>query len=452
MPRIVVVGAGVGGLRAAEALRAAGHAGELVVVGDEPYHPYQRPPLSKAALAGTVEADGLTIRRRKSVADVEWRLGTAVTGVDLAARTLRAGDEELAWDGLVVATGLRSKRLPLPGSPAHRHAVRSLDDATALRAELLPGTRLVVVGAGFLGCEIAATAIGLGCDVAVVAPEAEPMERHLGGLVGAAMRRRHEAAGVRFHLGRLPVRARRPAVTASSSTTAPCCRRTSSWRPSAPSRRPAGWRARTSTSSDGVLCDRWLRAVGATGPRADVVAVGDVARFPHPLAGPGARRIEHWDMPPLTAKRAAPALVAGLAGAALDPEPFAPVPSFWSDQYDVTIQSFGTPELADDVEVVEGHVDGPFLAAYRQATGDGSRARRRRRRGHDERPHGPARRARHRPHRRAAGRLSRRSHVSRAFVTCGRDHEHGAALPFGERMGQAERTSVTRRRRGGPLA
>jgi 3-phenylpropionate/trans-cinnamate dioxygenase ferredoxin reductase subunit len=372
VPRIVVVGAGVGGLRAAEALRAAGHAGELVVVGDEPYHPYQRPPLSKAALAGTVEAGGLTIRRRKSVADVEWRLGTAVTGVDLEARTLRAGDAELAWDGLVVATGLRSKRLPLPGSPAHRHAVRSLDDATALRAELLPGTRVVIVGAGFLGCEIAATAIGLGCDVALVAPETEPMERHLGALVGAAMRRRHEAAGVRFHLGRLPVAldARGAGVTLDDGTVLPADVVVEA----VGSVPETGLLEGTDLDlSDGVLCDRWLRVVGAAGPRADVVAVGDVARFPHPLAGPGARRIEHWDMPPLTAKRAAPALVAGLAGAALDPEPFAPVPSFWSDQYDVTIQSFGTPELADDVEVVEGHVDGPFLAAYRQATGDGSR-------------------------------------------------------------------------------
>ena len=372
MPRIVVVGAGVGGLRAAEALRAAGHAGELVVVGDEPYHPYQRPPLSKTALAGAVDAGGLTIRRRKSVADVEWRLGTAVSGVDLGAHTLRVGDEALAWDGLVVATGLRSKRLPLPGSPAHRHAVRSLDDATALRAELQPGTRVVVVGAGFLGCEIAATAIGLGCDVAVVAPEADPMEHHLGALVGSAMRRRHEAAGVRFHLGRLPeaLDARGDGVALDDGTALPADVVVEA----VGSVPETGWLAGTDLDlSDGVLCDRWLRAVGSAGPRADVVAVGDVARFPHPLAGPGARRIEHWDMPPLTAKRAAPALVAGLAGAALDPEPFAPVPSFWSDQYDVTIQSFGTPELADDVEIVEGHLDGPFLAAYRQATADGSR-------------------------------------------------------------------------------
>jgi 3-phenylpropionate/trans-cinnamate dioxygenase ferredoxin reductase subunit len=381
--RIVVVGAGVGGLRAAEALRAAGHAGELVVVGDEPYHPYQRPPLSKALLAGGTEADGLTIRRRKTVADVEWRLGTTVTGVDLDARALRVrptagtdggdGDgDELAWDGLVIATGLRSKRLDLPGSPAHRHAVRSLDDALALRAELTPGVRLVVVGAGFLGCEIAATAIGLGCDVAVVAPEAEPMERHLGALVGAAMRRRHEEAGVRFHLGRLPVTldAGGAGVVLDDGTVLPADVVVEA----VGSVPVTGWLAGTDLDlTDGVRCDPWLRAVGATGPRADVVAVGDVARFPHPLAGPPERRIEHWDMPPLTAKRAAPALVAGLAGAALDPEPFAPVPSFWSDQYEITIQSFGAPELADDVEIVEGNLHGPFLAAYRQATASGSR-------------------------------------------------------------------------------
>jgi 3-phenylpropionate/trans-cinnamate dioxygenase ferredoxin reductase subunit len=377
--RIVVVGAGVGGLRAAEALRAAGHDGELVVVGDEPRHPYQRPPLSKTLLAGGVEPDGLTIRRRKSVADVEWRLGVTVVGADLGARVLHlvtaaSGDtgagDELAWDGLVIATGLRSKRLNLPGSTAHRHAVRSLHDALELRAELVPGARVVIVGAGFLGCEIAASAVGLGCDVAVVAPEAEPMERQLGTLVGAAMRRRHEDAGVRFRLGRVPVSLDPggAGVALDDGTALPA-----DVVVEAVGSVPAtGWLAGTDLDlTDGVLCDSWLRAVGSTGPRADVVAVGDVARFPHPLAGPPERRIEHWDMPPLTAKRAAPALVAGLAGVALDPEPFVPVPSFWSDQYDVTIQSFGTPELADEVEVVEGNLRGPFLAAYRQAVPGG---------------------------------------------------------------------------------
>jgi 3-phenylpropionate/trans-cinnamate dioxygenase ferredoxin reductase subunit len=376
--RIVVVGAGVGGLRAAEALRAAGHTGELVVVGDEPYHPYQRPPLSKALLAGTVEPDGLPIRRRKSVADVEWRLGATVTGVDLDTRTLRidadreSPGEQLAYDGLVVATGLRSKRLSLPGSPDHRHAVRGLDDAVSLRAELAPGTRVVVVGAGFLGCEIAATAVGLGCDVAVVAPEAEPMERHLGPTIGAAMRVKHEAHGVRFHLGRLPTAldARGDGVPLDDGTALPADVVVEA----VGSVPVTGWLAGTDLDlTDGVLCDPWMRAVGATGPRADVVAVGDVARFPHPLAGPPARRIEHWDMPPLTARRAAPALLAGLTGQALDPEPFAPVPSFWSDQYDLTIQCFGTPELADEVEIVEGRLDGPFLAAYHRGTAGGRR-------------------------------------------------------------------------------
>ena len=382
MTRIVVVGAGVGGLRAAEALRAAGHDGELVVVGAEPWHPYQRPPLSKTLLAGDVEPDALTIRRRKSVADVEWRLTTAAVRVDLDAHVLqlavpsggdaRSGDQ-LTWDGLVIATGLRPKRLvSLPGSWAHRHRVRGLHDALELRAELTPGARLVVVGAGFLGCEIAATAIGRGCDVAIVAPEAEPMERQLGPLVGAAMRRRHEERGVRFHLGRVPVRldAGGSGVTLDDGTVLPADVVVEA----IGSDPVTDWLGGTELDlSDGVLCDSWLRAVGPTGPRADVVAVGDVARFPHPLAGPPARRIEHWDMAPLTAKRAAPALLAGLTGAALDPEPFAPVPSFWSDQYDVTIQSFGMPELADEVEVVEGSLHGPFLAAYRRATPSGSR-------------------------------------------------------------------------------
>lgn len=374
--RIVIVGAGVGGLRTAEALRAAGHAGELVVVGDEPYLPYQRPPLSKAALAGTVELDGLLIRRRRTVADVDWWLGRSVTSASLTEHTVTLdGTQTLQWSGLVIACGLRPRRLPIPGSPRGRYAVRSLDEAAALRRALQPGVRLLVIGAGFLGCEIAATAVGLGCTVDVVAPEQEPMERPLGALVGAALRRRHEAAGVRFHLDRLPVRLdggapAHPGAVLDDGTVLPA-----DVVVEAVGSVPAtAWLQGCGLDlSDGVLCDSWMRAVGPQGPRADVVAVGDVARFPHPLTAGAPRRIEHWDMPPLTAKRAAPALVAGLTGAALDPEPFAPVPSFWSDQYDVTIQSFGAPELGDEVQVVEGSLDGPFLAAYRQSGPTGGR-------------------------------------------------------------------------------
>jgi NADPH-dependent 2,4-dienoyl-CoA reductase/sulfur reductase-like enzyme len=316
------------------------------------------------------------IRRRKTVADVDWRLGRAVTSASLTDRTITLGDTEtLRWDGLVIASGLRSRRLPIPGAPQARHTVRSLDDAIALRRHLRPGARVVVIGAGFLGCEIAATAVGLGCQVDVVAPEEEPMMRPLGTLVGAALRHRHEAAGVRFHLGRLPVRldggvAAGPGAVLDDGTVLPA-----DVVVEAVGSVPAtDWLAGCDLDlTDGILCDPWLRAVGSHGARADVVAVGDVARFPHPLTGGAPRRIEHWDIPPLTAKRAAPALVAGLTGAALDPEPFAPVPSFWSDQYEVTIQSFGAPELGDEVEIVEGTPDGPFLAAYRQSGPGGGR-------------------------------------------------------------------------------
>jgi 3-phenylpropionate/trans-cinnamate dioxygenase ferredoxin reductase subunit len=363
----------VGGLRAAESLRAAGHSGELVVVGDEPYAPYQRPPLSKSALAGTDAIDRIVLRQRRTVADVEWRLGVTATGVSLAGHTVTlsaagGGDAELSWDGLVIASGLRPRRLDLPGPPERRFAVRSYDDTLALRSHLRPDADVVVIGAGFLGCEIAATAVGLGCRVNVVAPEPEPMTRPLGTLVGAALRRRHEAAGVRFHLGRLP-KGVDDGVVLDDGTRLPA-----DVVVEAVGSVPAtDWLAGSGLDlSDGVLCDSWFRAVGPDGARPDVVAVGDVARFPHPLAGGETRRIEHFDLPPLMAKRAAPALVAGLTGAELDPQPFAPVPSFWSDQYDITIQCFGAPELADDVEVVDGDTDGPFVAAYRRAEPGGA--------------------------------------------------------------------------------
>ena len=380
---IVVVGAGLAGLRSAEALRAAGYRGELVVVGDEPHWPYSRPPLSKTALAeglGTLAAPDLSrveLRRRRSVADVQWLLGRPVVASSLGDHTVTLdGGQTLRWDGLVIATGLRARRLDLLGGVplrgAGRHALRSVEDAIALRADLRPGARLVVIGAGFLGCEVTATAAALGCRVDVVAPEAEPMERALGPLVGGALRQRHEAAGVRFHLGRLP-----SAVEAGSAGQVAAVVLDDGQRlpadvvleavGAAPS--TVGWLDGNGLDlGDGVLCDGWMRVLtGSDGEgRPDVVAVGDVARFPLPLAGGPPRRIEHWDLPQVTARRAAPALLAGISDGERDPAPFDPIPSFWSDQYDITIQTFGVPEVADDVEVVDGDVDGPFVAAYRK--------------------------------------------------------------------------------------
>ena len=383
--RVVVVGASLAGLRVAEAVRAAGHTGELVVVGEEPHLPYNRPPLSKEALAGGVTFETLEFRRRKTVDDVTWRLGTAAAEVSLEGREVVLADGTvLTYDALAIATGVRARRLTLPAPPGGRHVIRTLEDAVALRAELTPGARVVLLGAGFIGCEVAATARALGCEVDVVAPEAVPMQRPLGLTVGAAMQRRHEAHGVRFHLGRLPA-----VLHARSSDT----------RDDAPVRvgevelddgtrlacdvvvealgcaANTEWLAGTGLDlADGVRTDGWLRALTDTGrERPEVVAAGDVARFPNALFDDVPRRVEHWSIPTDTGKRAGASLVAGLTGVDLDADPaaarFAPMPSFWSDQYGQRLQSFGSLGVADPdaVEILDGDLDGDFVAGYHRA-------------------------------------------------------------------------------------
>ena len=255
----------------------------------------------------------------------------------------------------MIATGLRSRRLApavaggLPEHGAGRHAVRTLDDAAELRRWLRPGARLVVLGAGFIGCEVAATAIGRGCSVHVVAPEAVPMQRPLGQLVGHTLQRRHEARGVSFHLGRLPVELE--AIAAGNGGNGgrfgpldDGTRLTADVVVEALGSLPnVEWLAGNDLDlSNGVLCDSRLRALtgGGAVPRADVVAVGDVARFPNALCDEVPRRVEHWNMPTEMARRAGPVLVAGLVGGELPPAAYAPMPSFWSDQYDVRLQSF----------------------------------------------------------------------------------------------------------------
>lgn len=360
MRRIVVVGASMGGLRAAEQLRAAGFTGQLTVVGDEPYRPYNRPPLSKEVLASEVTHAAVAFRMRSSVEDVDWRLGMPVVSSDLAARWLTLLDgSTLAYDGLVVATGLRPRRLPLPGLEDRRHVVRTLDDATRLRASLAPGVRVVVIGAGFVGCEVAATARRLGAEVTVVCAAAEPLMTPLGPDLGAELRRRHEAEGVRFLLGRtvtafstgISSRTAADVVLSDGSAVAadviieavgstPC----------------VSWLDGNGLDlSDGVLCDADLRVEG----RPDIVAVGDVARFPNVRYDDVCRRVEHWSIPTDTARKAARTLLG------VDAPPFVPLPSFWSDQYDMRIQSFGVPGLgADDIRVLEGDMTSECAVGY----------------------------------------------------------------------------------------
>jgi NADPH-dependent 2,4-dienoyl-CoA reductase/sulfur reductase-like enzyme len=379
--RVVVVGASLGGLRTAEQLRAAGWADGIVLVGAEPHLPYTRPPLTKEALADGVDHATLEFRRRKSVADVEWRLGRTAVTCSLAQHTLELdGGERLDWDGLVVASGLRSRRLVaevaggLPEHGAGRYAVRTLEDAAELRRWLRPGARLVVLGAGFIGCEVAATAIGRGCSVDVVAPEAVPMQRPLGEIVGGALQLRHEAHGVRFHLGRLPVELEAVAAGNGAGSAVGAVRLDDGSRLAADVVVEAlgclpnvEWLAGNDLDlSNGVRCDSWLRLlVGEdAAPRTDAVAVGDVARFPNALYDDVPRRVEHWNMPTEMARRAGPVLVAGLTGGELPPAAYAPMPSFWSDQYDVRLQSFGSPDLGTEVRLLEGDLAGEFAVGY----------------------------------------------------------------------------------------
>ncbi|WP_435221143.1 NAD(P)/FAD-dependent oxidoreductase [Streptomyces sp. Tue6028] len=363
--RIVVAGASMGGLRAAEQLRTAGWSGAITVVGDEPHMPYNRPPLSKEVLAGKAPFESLAFTPKAAAADVEWLLGAKVVEARLDERTVALDDgTRLSYDGLVAATGMRPRRLRCPGPLTGRHTVRTLADAQGLREELTrPGARVVVVGAGFIGCEVAATAVGLGVrEVTVVDPLPLPMVGPLGELLGQALLKRHEERGVRFELGAgvagFEGEDRVTGVVLGDGTVLPADVVVES----VGSVANVEWLQGNGLDlSDGVLTCEQLRVGG----RPEVVAVGDVARFPNARYDGVPRRVEHWSIPTDTAKHAAKALVAHLAGKEEELASFAPLPTFWSDQHEFRLQSFGAPVLGkDDVRILDGDPEGDVLVGY----------------------------------------------------------------------------------------
>ncbi|MDA3022508.1 MAG: FAD-dependent oxidoreductase [Actinomycetota bacterium] len=364
---VVVVGAGLGGLRAAESLRAAGFEGAITVVGDEPSMPYNRPPLSKEALSAGVHVAELEFRRKPSVADVNWQLGSQVISSDLAARTLTLADgTQLAFDGLVIASGIRPRRLPIPGPETGRHVLRTAHDAMNVRNYLTPGRSAVIMGAGFIGCEVAATARGLGSEVHVVALDEQPMIRPLGAELGLGMRSRHLKHGVDFHLGRtvreflggdhvtsvlLDDGTELPASVVIEAVGSVC---------------NVEWLQGNGLDlTDGVLVDQGM-VVHSEIP---IVAVGDVARHPNSLFGNIPRRIEHWNMPTETGRRAGASLAALLRGEQPDQGPFSAMPAFWSDQYAYKLQSFGMPGIATSIQIVDGSADDACIVEYCDDTG-----------------------------------------------------------------------------------
>jgi NADPH-dependent 2,4-dienoyl-CoA reductase/sulfur reductase-like enzyme len=362
----------MGGLRAAEALRNNGFDGQITVIGEEVHAPYNRPPLSKEVLAKEVTHEAVAFKLRAQVEDVIWNLGDPATSLDLAKQVvLTASGKTFEYDGLVIASGLRPRVLDLPnGKVSGRHTVRTLDDAIGLRADLVPGAQVVVAGAGFIGCEVAATARGLGCEVTNVAIDSFPMIRPLGEELAAELQRRHEDHGVHFRLGHgikdlvgtdslsgviLDDGEVLEATVLVEAISSHC---------------NVEWLANTNIDiSNGVLADSALRAVTTDGDSVEgVYVVGDLARFANPLFDNEPRRIEHWNIPTETGKRVGAVLSAYLAEAdnyaELAAQPFMPLPSFWSDQYDMKIQGFGMPGLADRYELVDGELAGELVMAY----------------------------------------------------------------------------------------
>ena len=355
--KILVVGASLAGVRAAEALRREGFDGELTIVGDEPHRPYDRPPLSKQVLAGTRTPDDATLDVDPAVA-AEWRTGVRATALDLDARTVALDDgDTLPFDGVVLATGAAPRRIPGWPDLGGVHVLRTLDDCLALRADLTaaPG-RVAVVGAGFIGCEVAATARGLGLDVTVVEPLPAPCIRGLGEQMGGFVADLHRDHGVDLRLGAVvegvdgTERVERLHLADGTTVDADVVVVGIGVSP------VTDWLDGSGLAiDDGVVCDATCAA--ALG----VVAAGDVARWDHPRHG--SIRVEHWDNAIEQGEHAARTLLAHLAGGA--GAPFAPVPWFWTDQFDRKLQLTGRPTPTSVVDVVEGSVEErKFLATY----------------------------------------------------------------------------------------
>ena len=372
MKRVVVVGASLAGLRTVEALRQAGYDGTLTMVGKERHLPYDRPPLSKQVLAGAWEADRIWLREPESFAslDLDLQLGTAATALDPVRRVVQLDSgHELPYDGLVIATGASPRLLPdQPRELAGLHVLRTLDDCLAIREGIDRGARVVVVGAGFIGAEVAATARGRGCEVTVLEALPVPLSRGLGPMMGAACGALHTDSGVdlRCNVGVAGIEAdgggRVAGVRLQSGETISADLVVVGIGVSP----VTGWLEGSGlTLRDGVVCDERC----AAGPPG-VYAAGDVARWPNPLFGEE-MRLEHWTNAVEQGTYVAASLLAGeRSGERADEgaEVFAPVPYFWSDQYSVKIQFVGRSGPEDEVKVVHGNVDErKFVALYGRA-------------------------------------------------------------------------------------
>ncbi|MEV7143203.1 NAD(P)/FAD-dependent oxidoreductase [Streptomyces tauricus] len=372
---VLVVGASAAGLAVTESLRRKGYRGRITLLGEEAGAPYDRPPLSKQVLAGTWEAERTQLRTRDvlDALDAELVLGERAVAFDAAARTVRTGSgAELRAEAVVLATGLHARRLPGLSGAAGVHVLRTLDDAGRLREELLKAERVVVVGDGVLGAEIAATARLMGADVTLSGPQTAPMRAQLGDDVAqllAALHREHgvwlrpdsPVDGLETAGGRVTgVRTVGDVSTVTDVSTVGGDRTVGGGEvlPADLVVEAVGGTPATDwlTDSglvlrDGVVCDSRCRAADG------VYAAGDVARFHHEGLGRSLRLENRTN-----ATEQATLVAANILG---EDRPYSPVPYFWTDQFGVRIQVYGLPAPTATVRIVEGAVEqGRFVARY----------------------------------------------------------------------------------------
>jgi len=347
--RLVIVGASLAGLRAAQSARKAGFEGELVMVGEERHLPYTRPPLSKELLAGEHSVE--RVHFPCDTLDAEWRLGASAASLDRGRRlVVLSGGEEVAYDRLVVATGSRPRRWPGAGDDLEGvHVLRNLEDSLALRAAFDHRPRVAIVGAGFIGCEVAQTARKEGLDVTLIDTATTPM-LPLGLELGQWCADLHRDHGVDLRLGTGVAallgdrRVEAVELTGGERVAADVVVIGLGAIPN------TEWLAGSGLDAGpGLACDATLTAAGDP----DVLGAGDIVSWPHPLADGEALRIEHWTVAAEQGQLAGRnALVA-----ADERKPYDAPPYFWSDQYDAKIQSLGLPGRAERLELLESTPD-----------------------------------------------------------------------------------------------